>query len=159
LPPCGKRGRQFEIEVTCELANLVGANPLAHFGTLGFGRGKAELLIVHELFMTETAKQADVVFPASSAYEKDGTVTTTSGEVQRLQKAAEVMGPRTDFDLLRILSHQLEKQALGKAFHYKTPAAVFEEIRKTVPGYNVELKVLLPAAFTNTDLAARREAR
>jgi NADH-quinone oxidoreductase subunit G len=122
---------------------VVGANPLAHFGTLGYGRGKTGLLIVHELFMTETAKQADIVFPAASAYEKVGTVTNTSGEVQLLHKAAEVMGPRSDFDLLRILSHQLEKQGLGKAFHYKNPAAVFEEIRKTVPGYDLELTGLL----------------
>ena len=111
---------------------VMGANPLAHFGTLGFGRGKLDLLIVHEMFLTETAKLADIVFPAASAYEKDGTVTNTAGEIQLLHKAAEVMGPRTDFDLLRILSHQLEKQGLGKAFHYKTPAAVFEEIRKAV---------------------------
>src|SRR6266704_1730164 len=87
---------------------VVGANPLAHFGALGSGRGKLELLIVHEMFLTETAKVADIVFPAASAYEKDGTVTNTSGEIQMLHKGAEVMGPRTDFDLLRILSHQLE---------------------------------------------------
>jgi NADH-quinone oxidoreductase subunit G len=116
---------------------VVGANPLAHFGTLGFGRGQLELLIVHEMFLTETAKVADIVFPAASAYEKDGTVTNTSGEIQMLHKGAEVMGPRSDFDLLRILSHQLEKLGLGKAFHYKTPATVFEEIRKAVSGYDV----------------------
>ncbi|HEV1993741.1 MAG TPA: molybdopterin-dependent oxidoreductase, partial [Candidatus Acidoferrum sp.] len=122
---------------------VVGANPLAHFGTLGFGRGKLELLIVHEMFLTETAKVADIVFPAASAYEKEGTVTNTSGEVQMLHKGAEVMGPRSDFDLLRILSHQLEKLGLGKAFHYKTPAAVFEEIRKAVIGYDVQAAGLL----------------
>ncbi len=122
---------------------VVGANPLAHYGTLGFGRGKVQLLIVHELFLTETALQADVVFPAASAYEKDGTVTNTAGEIQLLRKGAEVMGVRTDFDLLRILSHQLEKTGVGKAFHYKNPAAVFEEIRKVVPGYNVQLPGLL----------------
>ena len=122
---------------------VVGANPLAHFGALGSGRGKLELLIVHEMFLTETAKVADIVFPAASAYEKDGTVTNTSGEIQLLRKGAEVMGPRTDFDLLRILSHQLEKLGLGKAFHYKTPAAVFEEIRKAAPAYNVQLAGLL----------------
>jgi NADH-quinone oxidoreductase subunit G len=122
---------------------VMGANPLAHFGTLGFGRGKLDLLIVHEMFLTETANQADIVFPAASAYEKDGTVTNTSGEIQLLRKAAEVMGPRTDFDLLRILSHQLAKLGLGKAFHYKTPAAVFEEIRKAVPSYNVQAAGLL----------------
>jgi hypothetical protein len=44
---------------------------------------------------------------------------------------------------LRILSHQLEKLGLGKAFHYKTPAAVFEEIRKAVPAYDVAQAGLL----------------
>jgi NADH-quinone oxidoreductase subunit G len=122
---------------------VVGANPLAHFGTLGYGRGKLDLLIVHEMFLTETAKVADIVFPAASAYEKDGTVTNTAGEIQLLHKGAEVMGPRSDFDLLRILSHQLEKLGLGKAFHYKTPGAVFEEIRKAVNGYNVQQAGLL----------------
>jgi NADH-quinone oxidoreductase subunit G len=122
---------------------VVGANPLSHFGTLGYGRGKLDLLIVQEMFQTETAKVADIVFPAASAYEKDGTVTNTSGEIQLLRKGAEVMGTRTDFDLLRILSHQLEKLGLGKAFHYKTPGAVFEEIRKVVPGYGVQLTGLL----------------
>src|SRR5216683_2404996 len=135
---------------------VVGANPLAHFGTLGYGRGKSELLIVHELFMTETAKQADIIFPAASAYEKDGTVTNTSGEVQLLHKAAEVMGPRSDFDLLRILSHQLEKQGLGKAFHYKNVAAVFEEIRKTVPGYDLELTGLLTGGAESAHVEVKR---
>ncbi len=116
---------------------VVGANPLFHFGKRDGSRGSIELLIVHELFLTETAQQADIVFPAASAYEKEGTVTNTSGELQLLHKAAEVMGPRSDFDLLRILSHQLEKLGHGKAFHYRGPEAVFEEIRKTVKGYDV----------------------
>jgi len=122
---------------------VMGANPFSHFGTLGFGRGKLELLIVHEMFLTDTAKVADVVFPAASAYEKEGSVTNTSGEIQLLHKAAEVMGPRSDFDLLRILSHQLERLGLGKAFHYKSPAAIFEEIQKAVPGYDVQPAGLL----------------
>jgi len=122
---------------------VVGANPFAHFTKSGAGRGSLGFLVVHEMFLTETAQLADVVFPAASAYEKDGSVTNTSGEIQLLHKAAEVMGARSDFDLLRILSHQLEKLGLGKAFHFKTSAAVFEEIRKTVPGYNVHPAGLL----------------
>jgi NADH-quinone oxidoreductase subunit G len=122
---------------------VVGANPLHYAARRGGNRGELELLIVHEMFLTETAKQADIVFPAASAYEKDGSVTNTSGEIQLLHKAAEVMGPRSDFDLLRIVSHQLEKLGLGKAFHYKSPAAVFEEIQKAVPGYNVAAAGLL----------------
>jgi len=122
---------------------VVGANPFEHFGKAGVGRGSLQFLVVHEMFLTETAQQADIVFPAASAYEKDGSVTNTAGEIQLLHKAAEVMGTRTDFDLLRILSHQLEKLGLGKAFHFKNPAAVFEEIRKTVPGYDTQLATLL----------------
>jgi len=49
---------------------VVGANPLTHFDAFGVGRGKLDLLIVHEMFLTETAKVADIVFPATSAYEK-----------------------------------------------------------------------------------------
>jgi NADH-quinone oxidoreductase subunit G len=135
---------------------VVGANPLAHFGTLGYGRGKLDLLIVQEMFLTETAKLADIVFPATSAYEKDGTVTNTSGEIQLLRKGAEVMGPRSDFDLLRILSHQLEKIGLGKALHYKSPVAVFEEIRKAVPAYDVQLAGLLTGGAEQTRAQAAK---
>src|SRR4030088_1027191 len=135
---------------------VVGANPLAHFGTPSLGRGTLELLIVHEMFLTETAKVADIVFPAASAYEKDGTVTNTSGEIQMLHKGAEVMGPRSDFDLLRILSHQLEKLGLGKAFHYKTPAATFEEIRKAVPAYDVQQAGLLTGGAEPPGVALAR---
>ena len=130
---------------------VMGANPLTHYGTLGFGRGNLNLLIVHELFPTDTSRPADIVFPAASAYEKDGTVTNTSGEIQLLHKAAEVMGTRSDFDLLRILSHQLEKLGVGKAFHYKTPGAVFDEIRKAVQGYDV-----LPAGLLTGGAEATR---
>jgi NADH-quinone oxidoreductase chain G len=135
---------------------VMGANPLAHFGTLGYGRGKLEALIVHEMFMTETAKQADVIFPATSGYEKEGTFTNTAGEIQLIHKGAEVMGPRSDFDLLRILSHQLEKQGMGKAFHYKNPAAVFEEIRKAVPGYDVQHVGLLTGGAESVQVEAKR---
>jgi len=132
---------------------VVGANPLAHFGTLGYGRGKLQLLIVHEMFLTETALQADIVFPAASAYEKEGSVTNTAGEIQLLRKAGEVMGTRSDFDLLRIMSHQLEKLGIGKAFHFKNPAAVFEEIRRIVPGYNVHPAGLLTGGAEPTKIS------
>jgi NADH-quinone oxidoreductase subunit G len=135
---------------------VMGANPLAHYGTLGFGRGKLDFLVVHEMFLTDTSRNADIIFPAASAYEKGGTVTNTAGEIQHLHKGGEVMGPRTDFDLLRILSHQLERVGLGKAFHYKTPAAVFEEIRKAVPGYDVQSIGLLTGHAEQTHIQVAR---
>jgi NADH-quinone oxidoreductase subunit G len=135
---------------------VMGANPLTHFGTLGFGRGNLQLLIVQELFPTDTSRPADIVFPAASAYEKDGTVTNTAGEVQALRKAAEIMGARSDFDLLRILSHQLARLGLGKAFHYKNPGAVFDEIRKVVLGYNVRPTGLLTGGAELTRIQIAR---
>ena len=108
------------------------------------------------MFLTDTSRPADIVFPAASAYEKEGTVTNTAGEIQLLHKAAEVMGTRSDFDLLRILSHQLAKLGVGKAFHYKNVAAVFDEIRKTVPGYNVPPAGLLTGGAEPTRVQIAR---
>jgi len=121
---------------------VVGANPFRTGKFAGRPAG-LELLVVHELFLTETAREADVVLPATCAYEKDGTVTNTAGEVQLLRKASDPPGLRSDFDLLRILSHQLEQQGLGRAIHARNWEAVFEEIRREVPGYNVPLPTLL----------------
>jgi len=123
---------------------VVGANPVKTFGHAGAARpASLELLVVHELFLTETAKMADIVLPAAALYEKDGTVTNTAGEVQLARKASEAMGPRTDFDLLRILSHQLARKSTGPAIHLRTPEAAFDEIRKHVPGYSVSWPGLL----------------
>ncbi|HJY87125.1 MAG TPA: NADH-quinone oxidoreductase subunit NuoG [Candidatus Acidoferrales bacterium] len=124
--------------------HVVGSNPVKTFRVAAADRlGGLELLIVHELFLTETAQRADIVLPASCAYEKDGTVTNTAGEVQRLRKAVEAMGPRSDFDILRILSHQLARFGLGHPIHLRTPEAAFEEIRQAVPGYDVSVANLL----------------
>ena len=122
---------------------VVGSNPAKTFGIPAEVLRKLELLVVHELFLTETAKHADVVFPASCLYEKDGTVTNTAGEVQRVRKAADAVSTRSDFDILRILSHQLAKQGLGKAIHWRSSTAAFDEIRDAVPGYGVNQANLL----------------
>jgi NADH-quinone oxidoreductase subunit G len=123
---------------------VMGANPAKTYGAeLAAGLARLELLVVFDLFATETAAQAHVLLPATCAYEKDGTVTNTSGEVQLLRKALDTMGPRSDFDLLRILSHQLARAGAGKAIHLRTPEAAFEEIREMVNGYRVEQAALL----------------
>ena len=93
---------------------VVGANPVKTFGVSATGRlGKLDLLIVQDLFLTETAELADIVLPAAAAYEKNGTMTNTAGEVQLVRKGGDTMGTRSDFDILRILSFQLAKHGLG----------------------------------------------
>jgi NADH-quinone oxidoreductase subunit G len=122
---------------------VVGANPVKTFGAKAKDRlGKLKFLVVQDLFLTETAQLADVVLPAAAAYEKNGTMTNTAGEVQLVRKGGDVMGTRSDFDILRILSHQLAKLGLGSAIALRTPDAAFEEIRNSVTGYNVSMATL-----------------
>ena len=134
---------------------VVGANPFRTFGIAARPAG-LELLIVHELFLTETSREADIILPAACAYEKSGTVTNTAGEVQLLRKAADPPGVRSDFDILRILAHQLEKKGLGTAPPARNPEAAFEEIRRNVPGYNVDIATLLTGGAALAAAAAAR---
>ena len=134
---------------------VVGANPFRTFGLNSRPAG-LELLVVHELFLTETSREADILLPAACAYEKSGTVTNTAGEVQSLRKAADPPGVRTDFDILRIVAHQLELKGLGTAMRARTPEAVFEEIRRNVAGYNVDLAGLLSGGAVLTAAGAAR---
>ena len=67
---------------------IVGANPL-EIGTLDLASLKNTFIVVQDLFLTETAAAADVVFPAASLYEKTGTVTNTYGDLQLVRKAAD----------------------------------------------------------------------
>jgi NADH-quinone oxidoreductase subunit G len=145
---------------------VVGANPVKTFGLAEQDALRGlPLLLVLDLFLHETAQHADVFLPATCAYEKDGTFTNTAGEVQLLRKALDTMGPRSDFDILRILSHQVAGRGVGKAIALRTPEAALEEIRQNVRGYNVALANLLaggaevaatslPGGATGYDVAA-----
>ena len=61
---------------------------------------KGIFIVVQDLFLTETAALADVVFPAASLYEKSGTVTNAFGDVQMVRKAADRAGTKPDFEIL-----------------------------------------------------------
>jgi NADH-quinone oxidoreductase subunit G len=123
---------------------VVGANPVKTFALKQSEKlAGLDLLVVQDLFLTETAKLADVVLPAACSYEKDGTLTSTSGEMQMTHRAIDPQGPRSDFDLLRILSHQLSQLGMGPAIKLRTPEAALEEIRQHVPGYGVSIANLL----------------
>jgi NADH-quinone oxidoreductase chain G len=126
---------------------VVGANPIKTFNVRQGdpdGRfGGLELMVVQDMFLTETAQRADVVLPAASTYEKGGTLTATSGEIQMTHRAIDPQGPRSDFDLIRILSHQLSMLGCGSPIRLRTPEAAFDEIRQNIPGYDVSFAHLL----------------
>jgi NADH-quinone oxidoreductase subunit G len=82
---------------------VVGANPLKNHELAA----RNAFVVVQELFLTETAQAADVVFPAASAYEKSGTVTNVCGEIQHLKPAVTKAGTKTDLDIFRLLASQM----------------------------------------------------
>ena len=94
-------------------------------------------MVVQDLFLTETAKRADVVLPAASAYEKNGTVTNVCGDVQKLSRGAKTMGTKSDLEIIALLAKEM-RQDLGSA----KPEMVFQEIRRSVQGYDVPLPVI-----------------
>ena len=112
---------------------VVGANPLKGASLAA----KNAFVVVQDLFLTETAKRADIVLPAASAYEKNGTVTNTCGEVQKLKDAIKVMGTKTDLEITGLIAKEM-----GLNLGIWLPEKMFEEIRKTVHGYEVPLPVL-----------------
>ncbi len=90
-----------------------------------------EFLVVQDIFMTETAKLADVVLPGVSFAEKEGTFTNTERRVQRVRKAVEPPGlARQDWEILCSLSTRM-----GLPMVYKDPEAVMDEIRQVTPSY------------------------
>ncbi|MGI8919299.1 MAG: molybdopterin-dependent oxidoreductase, partial [Pyrinomonadaceae bacterium] len=93
---------------------------------------KLDFLVVQELFETATTAHADVVFPAASFAEVDGTFTNNDGFVQRVrQSIAPVHSSRADW----IITSQLANE-LGVDFGFELSAsAVFRQIAATIPAY------------------------
>jgi NADH-quinone oxidoreductase subunit G len=122
---------------------VVGANPFEHLSMAA----KNAFVVVQDMFPTETAQAADVVFPASSAYEKSGTVTNVCGEVQRLKEGLRAMGTKPDLEIIGLIAKEMGLAPLMGPWLAET---VFEEIRKTVRGYNVPLPVLAAGGAAQT---------
>ncbi len=92
-----------------------------------------DFLVVQDINMTETAKLADVVLPATCYAEKDGTFTASERRVQRVRKAVEAPGQaRVDWTILAEVSRRLG----GNGFDWKCAEDIFNEIRKCIPNYS-----------------------
>jgi NADH-quinone oxidoreductase subunit G len=124
----GEGGMRVSEMLEAELSVLwvVGANPFRKPRAR-----RAGFMVVQDLFLTETARLADVVLPAACAYEKNGTVTNVTGEVQRLKRAVNTMGAKPDLEIMGFLAREMGAAA---ALGPWTPEAVFEEIRKVAHG-------------------------
>ena len=107
---------------------VMGANPLRHVSQLP---PNLEFLVVQDITLTETALQADVVLPAVSFAEKDGSMTNVDHHVQRVRRALRPLpGAKADWEILLALATHL-----GQKWGYSGPRDVFKEIAESNPLY------------------------
>lgn len=92
---------------------------------------KVDFLVVQDIFLTDTAKAADIVLPAACYAEKDGTFTNTERRAQRVRKAVNPPGEaKPDWQIFCELSNKM-----GYALNYESAEDIFEEIRTLLPQY------------------------
>ena len=90
-----------------------------------------DFLVVQDIFLTETAQFADVVLPAASFAEKEGTFTNTERRVQRVRKAIEPVGnAKEDCEIISLVA-----AAMGYDMQYESAAQVFAEMASLTPSY------------------------
>ncbi len=113
---------------------IAGENPLVSDPDLNHTEESfrnLDFLVVQDIFMTETARMADVVFPVASFAEKDGTFSNTERRVQRIRKAVPAPGgAREDWQILCDIATRM-----GYSMTYPDARTIFDEIRSVTPSY------------------------
>lgn len=114
---------------------IMGENPMLSDPDQGHAQKvlrDLELLVVQDIFLTETAALADIVLPAACYAEKEGTFTNTERRVQRLRKAVEPPGEaRADWKIVCDIAERTGYQGM----RYNGPAEVMDEIASLTPIY------------------------
>lgn len=113
---------------------IMGENPMLSHPDINHVRealDRLDFLAISELFLSETAQLADVVLPAASYAEKDGTFTNTERRVQRIRKAIEPVGEsRPDWRIIIQLASKM-----GYPMNYNSPKEIMGEITALTPIY------------------------
>jgi formate dehydrogenase alpha subunit len=112
---------------------IMGENPMVTDPNLNHTEEafrKLDFLVVQDIFMTETARLADVVLPASSFAEKDGTFVNSDRRVNRVRKAVEMPGEaREDWKIILEVSRRMGYPMPD----YPDAAGIFDEIAAVTP--------------------------
>ncbi len=113
---------------------VMGENPMLsepHLEHMKQSLGKLELLIVQDIFLSETAWLADVVFPAAAFAEKDGSFTNTERRIQRVRQAALPPGEaKPDWEIISRLGEKM-----GQSLSYQSASQIMDEIASLTPIY------------------------
>jgi formate dehydrogenase alpha subunit len=121
---------------------VVGENPMMSEPNQNHARHaleKLELLVCQDIFINETGELADVILPATSFAEKDGTFTNTDRRIQRCRAAVAPVGDsRPDWEIICDLGRRIEARLgikLTAGFDYKHPQEIWEEMRRLTPDF------------------------
>jgi formate dehydrogenase major subunit len=117
----------------CQGEDILQSDPDTHH--VAAGLRAMECVIVHDLFLNETANYAHVFLPGSSFLEKDGTFTNAERRINRVRK---VMAPRNgyeDWEITQMLANALLQGRDGAKWHYTHPSQIMDEIASTTPSF------------------------
>ncbi|MBK8933122.1 MAG: formate dehydrogenase subunit alpha [Chloroflexi bacterium] len=121
---------------------IVGENPMMSEPNQEHTRHaleQLELLVCQDIFINETGELADVILPAVSFAEKDGTFTNSDRRIQRVRKAVEPVGhSRADWDIICDLGRRVETRLgvqLASGFNFSHPSEIWEEMRQLTPDF------------------------
>ncbi|HBE28719.1 MAG TPA: hypothetical protein DDW25_07490, partial [Ktedonobacter sp.] len=107
---------------------VMGANPARHVEKLS---SSLELLVVQDIMLTETAQQADVVLPAVTYAEKDGSMTNIDHHVQAIRQALRPLpGTKADWEIIVEIARHM-----GAKWSYASPKQILLEIAEENPFY------------------------
>ena len=112
----------------CQGEDILQSDPDTHH--VAAGLAAMECVIVHDLFLNETANYAHVFLPGSSFLEKDGTFTNAERRINMVRK---VMAPKNgyaDWEVTQMLAN-----AMGAEWTYTHPSQIMEEIAATTPSF------------------------
>ena len=98
-----------------------------------------EFMVCQDIFLNETGMMADVILPATSFAEKDGTFTNSDRRIQRVRAAVPPVGDsRPDWDILSDLGRRVAQRLgleMNAGFDYSHPSEVWEEMRRLTPDF------------------------
>ncbi|WP_408586674.1 formate dehydrogenase subunit alpha [Novosphingobium sp.] len=94
------------------------------------GLAAMECVIVHDLFLNETANYAHIFLPGSTFLEKDGTFTNAERRIQLVRKVMEPLNGYADWEVTQELA-----RAMGLDWNYSHPAEVMDEIARLTPTF------------------------
>ena len=119
---------------------LVGENPIlsaANSTHVEDALHRIGLLVVQDIFLTETAQLAHIVLPAATFAEKDGTFTNTERRVQRVRQAVESPGGPSTYGARPDcwITCQIAKRMGARGFDFASPTEIMAEIASLVPSY------------------------